>query len=135
MKEIPINAETSEKLNAMGVSLIYVFGSGAEGCAHDLSDLDVGVVLENPRRLQGDSFSLYNQLYDLLTDIVPHTEIDIVFLQDAGLEVCADTIRHGQLLFASSPDAQYAFEEQTMILYADFKPLLEGFNKAVLERI
>ena len=130
-----IDAAASERLQTLGVSLVYLFGSVAEGSAHDLSDLDIGIVMQDPGRLKGESFTLYNELYDILTDVFSPREIDIVFLQAAGLEVCSDAIRHGRLLFAPSTDARYEFEERTMILYADFKPLLDRFNQAVLERI
>ena len=135
MAEITIDDSATERLKSLGVSLLYVFGSVAEGTAHDLSDLDIGVVLENRGGHQTDSFVLYNDLYDILTDAFPLSEIDIVFLQAAGLEVCFDAITHGYVLYASSADARYSFEEKTAILYADFKPLLESFNDAVLERI
>ncbi|MBZ5497831.1 MAG: nucleotidyltransferase domain-containing protein [Acidobacteriia bacterium] len=114
---------------------MYVFGSVAEGCAHPLSDLDFGIVFRDLRKVSADSFVAYNQLYDLLTDAFPDTIMDIVFLQLAGLEICSDAIRHGRLLFASSEDARYEFEERVMILYADFKPHLDNFNEAVLQRI
>ena len=135
MAEIQIDARTAYRFRSLGVTLVYVFGSVAEGTAHDLSDLDIGVVLEDPGRLQRDSFALYNELYDILTDAFPDTALDIALLQAAGLEVCLDVIMHGRLLFASSADARYGFEERSTILYADFKPLLDSFNEAVLERI
>jgi predicted nucleotidyltransferase len=135
MTGVRMDASIADRLRSLGVSLVYLFGSVAEGMAHDQSDLDIGIVLADCRRLQSDSFAVYNELYDILTDAFPLSEIDIVFLQAAGLEVCFDAIRHGRLLFASSVDARYGFEERTMILYADFKPLLESFNDAVLERI
>ena len=132
---IGIDVSVANRLRSLGVSLVYLFGSVAEGTAHDQSDLDIGIVLEDYRRLQSDSFAVYNELYDILTDAFPLSNIDIVFLQAAGLEVCFDAIKHGRLLFASSADARYGFEEKIMILYADFKPLLNSFNDAVLERI
>jgi len=114
---------------------MYLFGSVPEGHAHSLSDLDFGVVLRDLEKLHSDSFAVYIELYDILTDAFPNTAIDIVFLQAAGLELCSDAIRHGKLLFAASADARYEFEERIMILYADFKPHLDNFNEAVLKRI
>ena len=130
-----IDHQAGERLRRLGVSLVYCFGSTAEGAEHGLSDLDIGIVLQAPRRLEEDSFSLYNELYDILTEVFSPREVDIVFVQAAGLEVCSDAVRHGRLLFAASKDARYEFEERTTILYADFKPLLDRFNQAVLERI
>jgi len=123
------------KLEELGVSLVYLFGSVAEGTDHGLSDLDLGVVFDQASRLGPDNSSLYNSLYDIFTDGFPDRNIDIVFLDNAGLELCFDAISHGRLLFASSSDARYAFEEKVLILYADFRPILEEFDAAVLERI
>jgi predicted nucleotidyltransferase len=128
-------SNTKSRLESSGVDLLYLFGSVPEGYAHPLSDVDFGIVLRDACRLERESFSVYNELYDILTDAFPNTRVDIVFLQRAGLEVCWDAIRHGRLLFASSVDARYKFEERIMILYADFKPLLDEFDDAVLQRI
>ena len=135
MKNLEIALQTGDRLKSAGVELLYLFGSVAEGCAHSLSDLDLGIVFRNPGKVSSDSFAAYNELYDILTDAFQGGAIDIVFLQLAGLEVCSDAIRHGRLLFAASEDARFEFEERVMILYADFKPLLDNFNEAVLQRI
>jgi predicted nucleotidyltransferase len=135
MKNLEIALQTGERLKSAGVELVYLFGSVAEGYAHSLSDLDFGIVFRDSGKISSDSFAVYNELYDILSDAFPGRAIDIVFLQLAGLEVCSDAIRHGRLLFASSEDARFEFEERVMILYADFKPLLDNFNEAVLQRI
>jgi predicted nucleotidyltransferase len=135
MKNLEIEHQTGDRLKSAGVDLVYLFGSVAEGYAHSLSDLDFGIVFQNPGKVSFDSFAVYNELYDILTDAFPDHAMDIVFLQMAGLEVCSDAIRHGRLLFGSSEDARYQFEERVMILYADFKPHLEYFDDAVLQRI
>lgn len=135
MKNLEIARHTGDRLKSAGVELVYLFGSVAEGCAHSLSDLDFGIVFRDLGKVNADSFAVYNELYDILTDAFPDTAVDIVFLQVAGLEVCSDAIGHGRLLFASSEDARYEFEERVMILYADFKPHLDRFNEAVLQRI
>ena len=135
MDETSLDQQEVGKLQSLGVSLVYLFGSVAEGTDHGLSDLDLGVVFDQASRLGPDNSSLYNSLYDIFTDGFPDRNIDIVFLDNAGLELCFDAISHGRLLFASSSDARYAFEEKVLILYADFRPILEEFDAAVLERI
>jgi predicted nucleotidyltransferase len=135
MKNLEIALDTAERLKSAGVDLVYLFGSVAEGLAHSLSDIDFGIVLREQGRLHSDSFAVYGELYDILTDAFPNMTMDIVFLQMAGLEVCSDAIGHGKILFAATADARCEFEERIMILYADFKPLLDDFNDAVLQRI
>ena len=135
MDNASLDPQVVGKLEALGVSLVYLFGSVAEGTDHGLSDMDLGVVFDQASRLGPDNSSLYNSLYDIFTDGFPDRNIDIVFLDNAGLELCFDAISHGRLLFASSSDARYSFEEKVLILHADFRPILEEFNAGVLEKI
>jgi predicted nucleotidyltransferase len=130
-----ITVHTKERLKSAEVELVYLFGSVPEGYAHSLSNLDFGIVFRDRTKVNADSFAAYNEIYDILTDAFPDAAIDIFFLQMGGLEVCSDAIGHGRLLFAASEDVRYEFEERIMILYADFRPLLDNFNAAVLQRI
>jgi uncharacterized protein len=125
-----------EKLQELKVGIVYLFGSQAEGTAGELSDIDVGIVFESgysPR----DSREVYQSLYDLLTDVfdmAKYKDIDIVFLDRASLELRFDVIRHGKVLYESSDDFRDEFEHHTTMLYMDFKPILNSFNKAILDR-
>src|SRR3989344_4990019 len=96
-----------EDLKRLGVEVVYLFGSQAEGVAGKASDIDIS----NFRTM------------------------DIVFLQRASLELQFDVIRHGKVLFESSSDVRMNFEERVATLYRDFKPILKQFNNAILERI
>lgn len=123
-----------QSLQKLGVKLVYLFGSYAEGKSLTLSDIDIGIIFAD-RSLSNKDFSqVYNQLYDIFTDVFPGREIDIVFLQKATLELRFDVIRHGKILYAASPTDRFNFEEKTMLFYADFKPLLTEFNQVVLNR-
>lgn len=124
-----------DSLRAMGVELVYLFGSCAEGTSHTLSDVDIGVVFDENFLPRDDSRAAYNELYDIFTDVFPEKNVDIVFLQRAGLELSLDAITHGKVLFESSEGKRFDFEERVILLYADFKPLLDEFNRAVLDRI
>lgn len=124
-----------ERLEKIHVSLVYLFGSYAEGKNHPLSDIDIGVVFSDDSILLGDCRKIYNELYDIFTDVYLGKSIDIVFLQNTGLELCFDVITNGLILYESSRDERLYFEEKINILLADFKPFLNEFNKAVLARI
>ena len=123
----------SQQLRELGVSLIYLFGSVAEGNAHDLSDLDIGIVLQSEP--SNDVSVLYNTLYDIFTEIFPGEKVDIVFLQRTGLEMRFDAVTHGILLFEAGKNSHYDFAERIRLLYADFQPHLKEFDEQVLERI
>lgn len=127
-----------DKLRELKVALVYLFGSQAEGTAGPSSDIDVGVVFADPKIARGDTLDIYNKLYDILTDVFDMSNfrtLDIVFLERASLELRFDAISHGLVLFEISSEFRADFEERTEALYRDFKPLLNEFDRAILERI
>lgn len=127
-----------QKLEELGVAAVYLFGSRAEGVAGELSDFDVAVLFSDPLIARSDTNELYNKLYDVFSDIFNTSgfkNIDIVFLERAPLELQFDVIRHGKVLCEISRDARIDFEHRAAMLYFDFKPLLEDFNKQVLAKI
>lgn len=120
-----------KRLEGLGVTLVYLFGSYAEGTASPLSDVDFGVVFESFPR---DPSAAYQLLYDLFTDLIPGREVDIVLLQRANLELRGDVVRHGVVLYEASPDVRAAFEERTMLACADFAPLQREIDRMILAR-
>lgn len=133
--DFQLTSGQQRRLGMLGVGLVYLFGSYAEKRQQPLSDIDIGVVFLDEAKPQRNTSGIYNQLYDLFTDVFPGKSIDIVSLVTAGLEIRFDAIAHGQVIYEHSREARFQFEERTTLLYADFKPLLDEFNHAVLERI
>lgn len=125
---------SDKRLEEFSVSVVYLFGSRAEKKSNAASDVDIGIVFKNEPRDEEIS-KLYTELYDILTDHFPDYPIDIVFLQKVNLELRFDAINHGKVLYESSEEERFSFEETTTIMYADFKPLLDEFDRAILERI
>ncbi|MCL4479078.1 MAG: nucleotidyltransferase domain-containing protein [Deltaproteobacteria bacterium] len=134
--EINISNSYSQRLKALNITIIYLFGSFAEDKTMPFSDIDIGILLTQEAMVDtGKNMGeIYNQVYDVLTDMFPSRNIDIVFLQKAPLELRFDVITHGRILYESSRDASLKFEEDTMILYADFKPLLKEINDTIINR-
>ncbi|MCL4540302.1 MAG: nucleotidyltransferase domain-containing protein, partial [Bacteroidetes bacterium] len=116
-----------KRFDMSGVSIVYLFGSRAEKKSNAMSDIDIGVVFKDEPRDE-EVPRLYTELYDILTDHFPNFQIDLVFLQKANLELRFDAISHGRVLFESSQAMRLDFEENTMMLYADFRPLLEEID-------
>jgi predicted nucleotidyltransferase len=133
--DLQLTSAQQRKLSTLGVGHVYLFGSYAELRHQPSSDVDIGVVFLDVGKPQRDSSIIYNQLYDLFTDVFPGKSIDIVFLENAGLELRFDAITHGRVIYECSREGRLEFEEKTTLLYADFKPLLEEFNHGVLRRI
>ena len=129
---------SAEKLQTLEVALVYLFGSHAEGVAGPGSDIDVAVAMTDPRVVQGGTMELYNNLFNMFSDIFDMSDfknMDIVFLDKAPLELCFDVITHGKVLYEISPEFRLGFEDRIETRYRDFYPLLQEFNKAILERM
>ena len=126
-----------EELRRLGVQALYLFGSRAMGYEHARSDYDYAVLVKEEGHKRGDA--LHDRLYDVLSPISPRTlendVLDIVFLRDAGLELRFHVIRHGRVLFEGDPGAKMNFEARTTLLYCDYRPVLDEFDRNLLESL
>lgn len=129
-----LNVSQIQNLQKLKVKLVYLFGSHAEGKSLSLSDIDIGVVFAKESLFNITPGTCYNQLYNIFTDVYPGKKVDIVFLHKASLELRFDVVNHGKILYAATKADRFDFEEKTMLFYADFKPILEEFNQAILNR-
>lgn len=137
MSHPKLKQQDLKTLKEMGVEAVYLFGSRAQAKDHPLSDYDYAALLKKKGHSKGDD--IYFKLYDLFCAISPRTlqndVIDIVFLRDAGLELRFHVIRYGKVLYDGNPKARLQFEEQTVLLYCDFKPLLEEQDRTILQSL
>lgn len=122
------------KLDQLGVAVLYLFGSRAIGAEGPLSDYDFGVLMQKSGHKRGDS--TYGALYDALRPLCPRTlendVIDIVFLNDAPLELRVHVIRYGRILYESQPMMRGRFEEKTILEASDFQPLQRQIDQTIL---
>lgn len=122
-----------EKLEKLGVYIVYLFGSKAIGEESRLSDIDIGVVFKDPPPVKENRF-VYHTLYELFSELYPDSSLDIVFLQNAPLALQFFTIKDGKILFEKNPIFTADYENQVINQYLDFKPCLEFFNRVSKER-
>lgn len=120
-----------------GVEAIYLFGSRAQEKEGLFSDYDYAVLVTEKGHAKGDD--LYFKLYDIFSEISPRTlkndVIDIIFLKDAGLELRFHVIRYGKVIYDDAPETRLDFEAQTMLLYCDYRPLLDAFDKTIIQSL
>ena len=132
-----LTVQHKNKLTKLGVQAVYLFGSRAMGKQSHFSDYDYAVLTRDGSHTRGDK--LYFILYDVFSDISPRTldndVIDIVFLRDTGLELRFHVVQYGIVLLDSDPVERLRFESQTVLLYGDYRPLLESFDHAILESL
>lgn len=142
MESLTITKKEQEKLRGFDVCTVYLFGSRAEGIPTELSDYDFGILLNDSLRVKPghDTTELYQKLFDFLSPLCPRTAkndvIDIVFLQSGvSLELQANVVSHGKIIFDENPELRAKYEEQVMIRMADIKPILDIMDRAILARI
>lgn len=132
---LPKNAK--EELEKLSVFAMYLFGSRAIGAEHGRSDFDFAVLTRESGHKRGDA--LHDAIYDILSPLCKRTlkndVIDIVFAAHAPLELRMHIIRYGKVLLDIDPKARFDFEEQTTNLYCDYRPILDMFDRAILDSL
>lgn len=124
------------KLGSLGVEAVILFGSRALGLARPTSDVDIGVILSVDYPAPATHRTIYNYLYELITNQVSRpVSVDIVLLDQASVELQVHTLNHGRVLFETQPQVFARFKERVMQRVADFAPYQQLFNQATLARI
>ncbi|OGP98776.1 MAG: hypothetical protein A2Z51_10630 [Deltaproteobacteria bacterium RBG_19FT_COMBO_52_11] len=125
--------ELKEKIKAMEIFIVYLFGSKALRSGSPLSDMDIGIVYKNPP-LNMDTRAAYNKAYELFSELYPQAKLDIVFLQTAPLALQFSAIKEGKVLFEEDPGFTANYENRVIQQYLDFRPVLDFFDRVAAER-
>jgi predicted nucleotidyltransferase len=117
---------------APSVAAAWVFGSVARGEARDDSDLDVAVLLRDPR---ADLLTHRRELMDLAARLeqAAGRAVDIVVL---GLHdpILADRVlSEGRLVLDADPERRIDFTSDALARYLDWAPLYERTAARSLE--
>lgn len=135
IRNLKFSKREQKRLQTMRVEALILFGSQAQGLARDTSDVDIGVLLSgslSPEKRR----QLYDVLYQLLSSKMKRlVTIDIVFLDNASMDLKSHIAFCGIPLYERSPFAFVNFRERVMRETADFAPLRAVFHNAILRRI
>jgi predicted nucleotidyltransferase len=123
----------SDKLEKLGVSIVYFFGSKAIRRGTPLSDIDIGVVLK-VAPMERDTRLLYQNLYEMFSELYHGSKLDIVFLQTAPLSLQYSAIKDGKIIFEEDPVVTADYEYMVINQYLDFRPVLDFFDRVATER-
>jgi len=118
-----------ELLRAHRVAVAYLFGSRAQGTAHERSDHDVAVLFSGEATLRE-----VGALQAALAGLVG-TDVDVVELDRASLELRAAAIQQGTVLLRDDEPRRVAFEVATRSRWFDYRTVLEQLTRAYLDRV
>ena len=137
------NAVIDELRNALlgrpEVAFAYLFGSGACGPRHRLSDLDVAVQCHSDALDQHDDTRLETDLWvdiwGVVQRAVPGQDVDVVLLHRAPPLLADRVVRTGRLLFSRDEPMRIRWIVETKSRYCDTKPLRDMLDAVVARRI
>lgn len=136
---ITFSEVVQKKLKKAGVAVVYLIGSQAEGLARQDSDTDFGIVMADPKAkaslMKKEHAELHQTLYEILEKTIPHSNLDIIFLDTAPLYYSIAARDRGKVLFEIDPQFRARFEEKITLEYADFEPLRREQEEVTLKMI
>ncbi len=110
----------------------YLFGSHARGEADTRSDVDIALLLRpNLPDLAHLELRLDGEVRATLGD----RDVDVLFLNDAPLEVQAEVIRTGRLIAVNDEAARVDYEVRTMNRWWDLRPFFEAYQRTFFRRL
>ncbi len=130
--------EISRKLTAYfgrcpyPVTLAYLFGSTVQDQDTPLSDIDLGIYLDEPDRAQ--RARIYPSLLLALRQVVGDGEVDLVYLNDAS-PLLAYQIITGQLVYRTDERQRVTVETRALRYYFDERALEQVRHRLLQARI
>lgn len=128
-----------------GILAAYLFGSIAKegagllngkkpGKLDPLADIDLGVVFIKKHLNTKERMKTYSRLYTELSEIFSPFNLDLVFLQETGVNIQFEAI-NGILAYSRDEDLRIDYEERIIKFYQDWKPDYERYINEVLEAV
>ena len=100
------------------VKLAYLYGSAAKGKAGKLSDVDIGVLLDDQLNKK-ERFDLQLKLIGDLTEILKTDRIDLVVMNDVPHSLNFEIIKTNCPLFVRDRMGKMEFEHRVLSTYLD----------------
>lgn len=115
------------------VVAVYLFGSVAQGKAHQQSDIDVALLFDSTL----DRQSIHDRTLAVGTLLETHlpTAIDVVALNTAPLLLQFQILQKGVLILEHNRTQRCLFQMRSMSRYYDAKPFLHYQQQQAIKRI
>lgn len=129
--------EIKDKINPIfkkdkDILFAYVFGSQASGKTDFESDVDIAVFLDKKR--VKDLFEKRLFLMGILEGAFKKQTEVIILNEQKSIFFKFVIIKEGKVIFERSHSKRVDFELATVEEYYDYKPFLDAYNKAYIER-
>lgn len=117
----------SERPEIIGV---YLFGSHANETATPLSDMDLGLVMEQAFQDHKKQLEYELDLESSLIQSFQEQRFDIRVINEAPVIVQGKIITEGKEIYCSDPVRIRSFVEYVLMLYLDYKPVYDSLLEA-----
>ncbi len=132
VKEVDRKAIAEALSGVPEVVAAYLYGSHARGEAGPLSDVDVGVLLDE-RMDREERFRLQLKLFGTVEDAIGGGDVDVKVLNDVPQRLAHEMLK-GDRLFARDLDVVLAFEVRVMDRVLDRRVPDDRYDEIFLER-
>ncbi|HDN74358.1 hypothetical protein B5M47_03610 [candidate division CPR3 bacterium 4484_211] len=127
----PINIKGIQKALAKHPNVLagYLTGSQAMGYAGPESDVDIAILLKDPKEAQKSYTKVYLEFYNLLAEFAESTlderDLDLVFLQTLPVQHQYHALHEGKRIYTANSERVLNYEEYIYNQYADLKPYFD----------
>jgi predicted nucleotidyltransferase len=124
------SSELARVFGAHGVAVAYLFGSRVSGTPGPTSDHDVAVLFDLPEPALDATVRLGRELAAVLG-----TEVDVVDLDRAPLELRGRVAGEGHRLYVDDEVRRVRFEVDSRLRWIEFRPVVEELTRSYLRRV
>lgn len=111
----------------------YLFGSAAKGRTGKLSDVDIGILLDESL-VKEDLLNLKLNLISEIISILGTDKIDLTVMNHAPLLLKYNIIKHGKILKSCEPE-RINFESNILSEYLDKQYFIKRHTENTIKRI
>lgn len=107
------------------IAAAWLFGSAARGELREGSDVDVGLLLVDPRSTAADEYAMLGDLAARLEAVTAPRPVDIVLLEHQGPVFAHQALIDGRRIVEHDRTRRIEFEAATVMRGIDFRPTWE----------
>jgi predicted nucleotidyltransferase len=107
------------------IAAAWLFGSAARGQLRPDSDVDIGLLLQDPSARAADVYAMLGELTARLEVVVAPRTVDLVLLEHQGPVFAHGALIDGLLIVEHDRQRRIDFESKTVMRGIDFRPTWE----------